>query len=549
MTSEALVDEELRQLQREEQQLREWWATERFQHAKRPYDAASVIALRGTVHQEYASNIQAKKLWNLLAKRKAEGTVSHTFGALDPVQVVQMAKYLDTVYVSGWQCSSTASSSNEPGPDLADYPMDTVPNKVEHLFKAQLFHDRRQREARSHLTREQRIQSPTIDYMAPIVADADTGHGGLSAIMKLTKMFVERGAAGVHIEDQAAGTKKCGHMGGKVLVPISEHISRLVAIRLQTDVMGTETLVVARTDSEAATLLNNNIDKRDHPFILGATNPAVAGASLNELVLEASSQGRSQSDIDKLQAEWVKRAGLKTFTDYIADRLKEARAGDADVLARWTTESKKLGHKEARTLAESLLGAEASKQLFWDWELPRTTEGYYRVQGGTAYAIARASAFCDYADIVWMETKTPTIAQAREFAEGVLKTHPHQLLTYNLSPSFNWDAAGMNDAQIESFIWDLGRMGYAWQFITLAGFHSDSLGIDMFARDFKTRGMLAYCERIQRREREHKVETLEHQTWSGAYLVDRALTTISGGAVSTAAMGDGVTENQFKAVH
>jgi len=430
-----------------------WLNRPRFKNVNRTWNAEQIVTLQGSQKPvEQLSNRTSKKFWNILQNSKKNKKCEYTYGALDPLQVTQMSEYLSTVYVSGWQTSSTASSNNLPGPDLADYPYDSVPKKVDQLFRSQIFHDRKQFE------RNIRIPDYTknIDYFRPIIADADAGHGGPSTVMKLTQMFVEAGAAGIHIEDQKNGAKKCGHQGGKVLCSMQEQISRLKAARLQCDIMGTDTIIIGRTDAKSAKFIDSDIDPVDIPFII---------------------ENSSDSKLDS-------------------------------------------------------------------WLPNRTPEGYYHVDCGLDLAIARANAMAPYADVLWCELDTPSLEDARIFAEGVDKKNA--FLAINTSPSFNWASSGLTVGDMKEYHQQLGKLGYQWSFITLAGFHLNGLAAAQFSRDYKDNSMFAYVNNIQDKEKDMNLDILTHQQFSGSELIDTCLTTALGDSYSTQIQGEDSTEHQFK---
>ena len=412
----------------------DWNNNPRWAGIRRHYSAADVVRLRGTVAVEHSlARHGAERLWKSLH----EEDFVNALGALTGNQAMQQVKAgLKAIYLSGWQVAADANLAGEMYPDQSLYPANSVPQVVKRinntLLRADQLHHAEGKDG--------------IDWLAPIVADAEAGFGGVLNAFELMKAMIEAGAAGVHFEDQLASVKKCGHMGGKVLVPTREAVDKLTAARLAADVAGVPTLIVARTDADAADLLTSDIDDNDKPFVTGE----------------------------------------------------------------------------------------------------RTVEGFFRVRAGLAQAISRGLAYAPYADLVWCETSKPNLEEARQFAEAIHRRFPGKLLAYNCSPSFNWKK-NLDDSTIAKFQRELGAMGYKFQFITLAGFHSLNYGMFDLAHGYARRQMSAFVE-LQEREfaaAERGFTAVKHQREVGTGYFDAVTQAIQQGQSSTTALKGSTEEAQF----
>jgi len=594
-TAATVESDEVAVFEAQVDEISKWIGGPRFGGVTRLYGARQVVQQQGSISQDYTvARRAAEDFFIRLRELFAEGKSITTFGPYTPGQAVAVKRIgIEGIYLGGWATSAKGSINEDPGADLASYPLSQVPDEAAPIVRALLTADRNQRYLRSRMSDRQRAATPKVDFRPFIIADADTGHGGDAHVRNLIRRFVEVGVPGYHIEDQKPGCKKCGHQGGKVLVPVDEQIKRLNAARFQLDVMGVPGIIVARTDAEAATLLDATGDERDHPFILGATNPDVPSWKVtylailkrfNELGVEEINGHLLYQISDETYAKaetWLEHIGVFSFMQDLLDAHREDRVlpvetildqavnrfadlweAEADVktlgqavadamsfnieqgqtfdvsVEEWLEWSRKASRLEAQAKAN-----EMGVNVVWNPERARTPEGFYPIQGGVDYAIAKSLAVAPFCDIIWMETKTANLEEAKHFAEAIHAVYPDKMLAYNLSPSFNWDTTGMTDDEMSAFPAELGKLGFVFNFITYGGHQVDGMAVEEFATALKQDGMLALA-RLQRKLRLVESPYKTPQTLVGGPRLDGALVASSGRTATTKAMGKGSTQVQ-----
>ena len=576
-------------------EMQRWMDGPRFAEVTRLYGARQVVQQQGTIPHDYTISRQAaEQFYDRLRELFREGRSITTFGPYSPGQAVAMKRIgIEGIYLGGWATSAKGSISEDPGSDLASYPLSQVPDEAAPIIRALLTADKNQEYLRSRMTPKQRAATPRVDYRPFIIADADTGHGGDAHVRNLIRRFAEVGVAGYHIEDQKPGAKKCGHQAGKVLVPVDEQVKRLNTARFQLDIMGVPGIIVARTDAEAATLLDSTGDERDQPFVLGVTNLAVPSwkvaymailkrfnemglADVNgHLLYKVSDAALARAGawlehagvfgymrdlltahagspvlpidtivdqaIDRFSTLWEIQAGVKTLGQAVADAMSfDIEQGQELELTveEWLEWAKNASWEEVRERAAAM-----GVEVVWDAEPARTPEGFYPILGGIPYAIHKSLAVAPYCDILWMETKTADLHDAKVFADAIHAVYPDKMLAYNLSPSFNWDTTGMTDEQMAAFPAELGKLGFVFNFITYGGHQVDGMAVEEFATALKQDGMLALA-RLQRKLRLVESPYRTPQTLVGGPRLDAALVASSGRTASTKAMGKGSTQVQ-----
>ncbi|PSN75218.1 Phosphoenolpyruvate/pyruvate domain-containing protein [Corynespora cassiicola Philippines] len=495
------------------------WASSRQSHLRRPYTASTIAALRNSIAaQASSSSAQAVKLWNQLQQHRKRGTAELTFGTTDPVAVSQMAKHQQTVYVSGALCGF--SEVNIPGMDHADYPWDTVPKVVSKILKSQLWHDQRQRQYRLRHALDERQGLEHWDYLAPIIADGDMGFGSLTSTMKMTKEFVEAGVAMIHIDDLAIGMKKFTVGQGRTVVPTSEYLDSLTAVRMQFDIMGAETLLLCRCDTDHFEFITSVVDERDHEYVLGATRHV---ETLQECLREAQKGGK---DLLTVRNERKNRASLMTFDEAVKAISSEEKY---NLYYSEVMKHQFLSLSRRREIASRLVG----KDVYFDWEIPRSSMGQYMFKSSVKAVVERALAAAPLGDVTWARMDSPVWEDLVEFHTEIRKAYPDRLFAFGYTGDYDFAKAGFSEAQIKRLHVDLAKMGIVWQVQPIWSLQGLNMVTEQFAKLWAEEGIFGYIRSVQK----PALYGFEKLSYCGGYLADAFFETVAGQSISERGQG------------